>query len=254
MSWFKKPPKVEFLCVDETIQHLYPIVEARKLHPTWFKETTTSYAKELLSSTDTSVRKNIAKCRGIRKLLNTGWVARTWQDIKLKVYEDGSFEWATPIDQTTLDNCADRESVTYHSMDSFSKCEALANKLPILKVQLPWVVKVPNGYNIMQLPITYGDEGRFVAATGIYEPAFGSMMELNIQLLWQAGAGEFLIKAGTPLAQFIATKNETLTALVRTITPKEMKVLSAEILTKHKSYCPHHTVVKEQLKQLHGRG
>ena len=39
--------------------------------------------------------------------------------------------------------------------DIFKYSDFYTKKSPILKIQLPWVVKIPKGYSLLQLPVPY---------------------------------------------------------------------------------------------------
>lgn len=247
MLWFKKQPKIEFICSADIALANYPIIEARKFMPEWFTQATTEHAKDLLAlkeSNDLNAIRDVSKCSGIRKLLKTGWIARTYQDMHLKVSE-GGFEWTTPLDQSKLNKS---DLVAHHSPDSFRKCPRLKNKAPVLKIQLPWVVKIPEGYNLVQMPLFYWDEPRFTTATGIFDRRFGPM-ELNIQLLWESGDGEFLIKAGTPLAQLVLIPDVVPAHSIRLATEEELKQSTVTSQLKACSYNQNYAVIKNNIKK-----
>lgn len=252
MSWFKKQPKVEFLCTADVALIQYPIIEARKFMPEWFTQATTEHAKDMLllkQSNDVNAIRDVSKCNGIRKLLKTGWVVRAYQDIHLQIVGT-QFIWTTPLDQVQLNNIP---LVEHHSTDSFKKCPHLENKTPILKIQLPWLVKIPKGYNMMQLPLAYWNETRFTTATGIFDRQFG-FMQINVQLLWEGGDGEFLIKAGTPLAHLILVPEINVSHTVRLVTEKEARQQQNIVDIKSCSYHQNYAVIKNNIKQVFKRG
>jgi hypothetical protein len=55
------------------------------------------------------------------------------------------------------------------------------------------------------MPVPYNDDNRFTAATGILK----TNNFWNVQLYWHARPGKHIIKAGTPIGQMIAIKNDT---------------------------------------------
>lgn len=249
INWFKKPPKIEFLCrMDSALVH-YPIIEAKKATPEWFTKTTTQYAKTLANnkeSADETLVRSIAKCNGIRTLLRTGWVVRTYQDIHLVVKANGEFVWKTPLNQKALIH---DDFVGFHAEDSFKGCKALENKVPLVKIQTPWVAKIPEGYNLMVAPLAYADEKRFLTSTGIFDRGFG-LMELNIIVLWQAGAGEFLIKAGTPIAHLMLVPVGKTDYVVRNISDLELRELRAAQEIKASMFSRNFSIIKDSIKQI----
>jgi len=52
------------------------------------------------------------------------------------------------------------------------------------------------------MPIPYWDEDRFSPPTGVVDPSYS--YEINLQLFWhKIEEGEYLLKAGTPLCQWV---------------------------------------------------
>ena len=70
-----------------------------------------------------------------------------------------------------------------------------------VKVETPWRVKASEDMLLLQMPVSYNNETRFTAAYGIVDPMY--MHAIPIQLFWHVLEGKTLVKAGTPLAQFV---------------------------------------------------
>jgi hypothetical protein len=60
----------------------------------------------------------------------------------------------------------------------------------------------------LQVPVSYNSESRFTDAIGIVDPRY--MHAVSVQLFWHVLDGETLIKAGTPLVQYIPISRELL--------------------------------------------
>ena len=54
---------------------------------------------------------------------------------------------------------------------------------------------------LLQIPVHYTNEKRFTPATGLIDPRYAHV--LNVQLFWHVLNGEELVRAGTPLVQYI---------------------------------------------------
>lgn len=222
-NFFKKPPVVEFLCVMPGALEIHPIESAKAFRPEWFKKSTQEWAENFKKG---SPHRSIGRCPGITKLYNTGWIVSAWQDIEIEIFEDGRYIWATNFDETPLryDKCL---PVDDQSVESFKHSEFLSRTMSILKINAPWHVKIPKGYNMLQLPIPYQEHDLYTAAQGIYERSFGNY-ELNILLLCNK-IGKFTIKAGTPLAHLILIKDEKPKHIIRYATTEECEQCSKKV-------------------------
>lgn len=217
INFFKKP-KVEFLCTLEAAMYTYPIEPINKSKPKWLEKEAAQFVAEQKLFGVGHIASTIAKCRGIRDLYKTGWVLKAWQDIYVDAKEDGSCEWRTRVNLEKLDGAPE---VDFHSADTFRNCPHLKEQIPIIKIQPPWLMKIPKGYNVIQLPMFYDENDLFTTALGIYDSTFG-FMELNVQLFWHK-RGPHIIKAGTPLAHYILLKDEKIPHEIRLVTDEERK-------------------------------
>jgi hypothetical protein len=205
MSLFKKP-KVVFECLIPGVERLMPMVEAKDIRHAWVNKAQQELA-QLRKSPSWGMEKLIhtAKCPGIFQLQRHGWVMRTWQDVTIETFGDGSrFEWASPIAQNKLNEQAG-EYIGFHPemqlanyMDNWPK-----NTLrTLLKFQSPWRCVVPKGYYLLEMPVAYSDESRFTTVSGFFNYEQGPA-QMNPQFMWHIPNGKTLIKAGTPIAQYI---------------------------------------------------
>jgi hypothetical protein len=243
-----RTPKVEFISSSPLALECYPIIKAKSLRPAWYSQEVREYASRrdaVSESNDTDVVTSVARCPGITKLLNEGWIVTTHQDIYLEIDKD-MFGWATPIDDKEN---KDHNFVSWHNASTFKNNPNLAKKIPILKILTPWFIKIPKGFNLFQLPVPYSEETRFYSASGIFERAFG-YCEVNIQLFWQAGSGKFLIPAGTPLAQLILIKENKVDAINRLATKEDLDALKLQQRIKMCTYKKKYLDIKNKLSNL----
>lgn len=247
-------PKVKFTCMIPGIKESYPIKPISHFRPYWLDAETYDYVaarKDYQENNPWGIVKNgmsIAKCTGLRKLYTTGWVLTTWQDILIDYdQETGDLNWQTPIDQTRkCDNIG--PSIVFHNPDTFKHCPHLAKIPHILKIENPWLAKLPKGYSMLQMPFPYQEHDIFQVATGIFPEEMGHM-QLNVQMLWKA-PGKTLIPAGTPLVHLILIKNEDYEYEVSNITPEEKHAWDAQVIILNSTWERNYTPIKESIQKV----
>lgn len=159
------------------------------------------------------MRKSVhtAKCPGIFTLQRHGWIMRTWQDITIETFGDGSsIQWTSAIDQTKLVGGIAFDAVGSHPAFQLRKYMERwpANTIDtLIKIQSPWRCNVPRGYYLLEMPVAYQDENRFTTVQGFFSHEQGPA-QLNPQFMWHVMHGKELIRAGTPIAQYILVKKE----------------------------------------------
>lgn len=205
ISLFRKP-KVIFECLIPGVAEIMPIVPAKDIRHAWVNRAVAEVKADRQHPEFGMHKKfHTAKCPGIFNLQRNGWVVRTWQDITIETFGDGErFEWTSAIDQSKLGEGIEGY-VSYHSKEQLHKyMDNWPNNTlrPIIKIHSPWICKVPKGYYLLEMPVAYSDENRFTVAPGFFNPELGRA-PLNVQLLWHVMKGKTLIKAGTPIAQYV---------------------------------------------------
>lgn len=201
-----RKPKLVFESLIPGIERLMPIVEAKDIKHQWVNKALTEY-QEARNNPDFGMGPSAytARCPAIFGLQRYGWVLRSWQDITIETYGDGYiFNWTSPIDQKQL--CPQlNEYVGHHTsaqladyMDNWPD-NALRT---IIKINTPWRCFVPKGYVLLEMPVAYSDESRFTTLPGVFSHEHGPA-QLNVQVMWHVMKGKTLIKAGTPISQYI---------------------------------------------------
>lgn len=210
MIFFNKKPKLEFVCLIPEVAKSMPIEPASKSNFHWSRKMIESF-KEIKEKIGIGNKlTHVAKCPGISLISNQGWIQRNYQDIYIKTDSAGGISWKTPLDQTNLTNHDfNYPYVSFHSRQDMEPYNLLKPSTfhSVIKIQSPWVVKVPKGYYLLCSTIPYNDDNRFTASMGIIDGDAGINF-LNIQLFWHILEGEEIIKAGTPLAQYFLIKKE----------------------------------------------
>ena len=205
LSLLKKKPTIEFVNEIPGVADLMPIIDAKHYKHQWVNRAQQDFAK---------IRENpnwrnekmmhTARCPGIFSLQRHGWILRTWQDIVITTNGDGkSFTWKSA-------STHGGDPVGYHDTMQYSTYMENwpLNTLPlVLKINTGWRCNVPKGYYLMEIPVAHADENRFTAVPGYFSKEAGPA-SMNVQLLWHVVNGEELIKAGTPIAQYILVPKE----------------------------------------------
>jgi hypothetical protein len=202
-------PKIVFETTIPGLETVMPIIRAKEFKHAWVQRALNelanirkqpNYGMETLAHT--------ARCPGIFKLQRHGWILRTWQDITIETNGDGeNFRWTTPIDQKVINGIDyvgnHPKHQLYNYMENWPK-DTLSN---VLKIHSGWNCVVPKGYYLMELPVAYLDDNRYTTVTGFFEREQGPA-GLNVQMLWHVMNGKELIKAGTPIAQYILVEKD----------------------------------------------
>jgi hypothetical protein len=214
--WFKKPV-VEFICRIEGVQEMMPIIPAKDLKHPWVLRALNDLAEKRKAVDGVFLEKtaHISKCPGIFTMMRHGWVLRSWLDISIETYGDGvSCAWATPINQRDALGVDAVEIRPRNELTQFLGAWDGAIDGTI-KFNTPWDCKVPDGYMLLEMPLSYGDDARFEVLPGFILPEYG-LISLSPQVKWKVAHGKTLIKAGTPLAQYIPIKKEKIGMVMTT--------------------------------------
>jgi len=200
----KTPAKswIRFYSMEPGVPEIFPIRPSSEIKRKWM---------EIQQDPDPDNGPMYTKnCPGIKKLVNTGWVITAPADFFILTNGNGiDFRWrearkfnrGTPSWENYIG--FHNQHQTELVLDDPSKTLKMA-----VKIDTPWRIAASDDMMLIQLPVTYNNESRFTAATGLFDPRFGHVV--NIQLFWHVLEGETLIKAGTPLAQFIPVKRDFL--------------------------------------------
>jgi hypothetical protein len=205
MNFFKKP-RVVFECLIPGVERLMPMVEAKTIRYPWVNRAVAE-VKADRQKPEYGMKKQVhtAKCPGIFNLQRHGWVMRTWQDITIETFGDGSrFEWTSAIDQKKLNGQAG-DYIGFHpdiQLANYMENWPSNTLRTLLKIQSPWRCVVPKDYYLLEMPVAYADENRFTTVNGFFSHEQGPA-QMNPQFMWHIMKGKTLIKAGTPIAQYM---------------------------------------------------
>lgn len=208
IRWFRKP-SITFDCLIPGVERIMPMITAKEYKHAWVSRAQQDLAKERKSS-EWGMKRLIhtAKCPGIFQLQRNGWIMRSWQDFTIETNGDGtSFVWTSAIDQTRF-----KLDGYIGSHPAFQLADYMENWRPntlrtLIKINSPWRCNVPKGYVLLETNVPYQDENRFTTVQGMFSHEQG-YAQLNPQFLWHVPRGKVLVKAGTPLAQYMLIRKE----------------------------------------------
>ena len=222
----KKEPWVRFYSVDPGVADLHPWFPARKLHRKWrtdaIKEARDPDRKcpylrvqKLWQRVQSELRgeptppdlyTHAVTCPALTGLMDNGFVLPLPADILIKTDGTGvNFEWASQAQ--FMKKMSPGKYVKAHIPEQTEGMRHLVDTTKdvldwTIKLELPWRVQAHPDIMFIQMPIPYWEEDRFSPPTGLVDPAYS--YEINLQLFWhKVEEGEYLLKAGTPLCQWI---------------------------------------------------
>lgn len=202
-GWMRKEKSfVRFYSVEPGVAELYPIMPSAEYKRQWMQT-----AQPEDPDNGPMYTKN---CPGIKKVINSGWIMRAPADFIIRTSGNGvTFEW---LEAKRFTKVTPGWSMYIGSHNQHQTEIILDNPNTTLKtavkVDSPWRLKTSSDMLLMQIPISYNNESRFTAATGIIDPRYTPI--LNVQMFWHVLDGETLVRAGTPLCQYIPIKREDL--------------------------------------------
>ena len=225
---FKKKKKwVRFYSVQKGVSALQPWIPAKKLKRKWVNDALKKYYGKDSACPVMKVKKlfkhhtnllnygvgdadydglfqHAATCPALHQLFESGWILQCPADFVIQ--QDGekkNFSWISQV----LFEAGGKSFVKAHAPEQTEGMSHLVNQQKetnemVVKLELPWRVQAHKDVVFIQIPVPYHDEERFSVPTGIVDPSYS--YEVNLQMFWHAvEPGEYLVKAGTPLCQWI---------------------------------------------------
>lgn len=245
-EWFKKKKSwVRFYSLDPAVSTMYPIVENRLTEREWNSLATTERNRPEQG------KQIVLNCPAIKQITNAGYVLRAPADFIIKTGKDVEhMSWETPfLFKRHSDRYTFSGSEYYVSWHSPAQTEPLIPKFHphadkpthnvAVKVETPWRVKASDDILLLQIPVSYTNENRFTAAMGILDPRY--MHAVSVQLFWHITEGEELVKAGTPLVQYIPISRELLSKgrvdfIVDTANKLDKEIEEAYVFANHSRF------------------
>lgn len=203
MFFKKKKPWVRFVSGLPGVETAHPIIKAQGYSYDWFRSAAADYKnrQEIFEKCPIGNLHSPSRCPGLHQLFKTGFIITNPIDFTITTTrgELNVFRWAC----STYANYDGREYIGFHSNDQLSDFMPMREDSlnSIIKVHTHWKVYSSSDIVFLQIPIPYPDHNMFSAVHGIVDPILA--FEINTQLFWHKLDGTHLVKAGTPLAQWI---------------------------------------------------
>ena len=198
-------PEIQFVSLVEGIEETMPIIPVSEQKYDWVKRAGVQTKERNQGQTVKS--RNTLRCPAIFQFRNMGFLMRAPFDILIKIKSETEYEWehGSPQYEELLKLVSHHDlELMYNFMNSWPKDTMKI----ILKLNLPWALRIPKGYDVLMIDPFYKDDNRFTVCPGTFESQLG-IGQLNVPVMWHSTKGEFLIKAGTPIAQLVPIKRET---------------------------------------------
>ena len=233
MGLFNRKKKwIRFYSMQPGVAELHPVFPATKLKRKWRKEALTSQekrdeitikqcpAKKAAAVWETLLTKvppvnfwsHAVTCPALHGVMDNGYILPCPADIIIQLDGSGNFEW-----KSTMEFYGGRY-VSAHIPEQTQGMRNLVshnqNKDVLdwtIKMETPWRIQAHKDIVFIQIPVTYWEDDRISIATGIVDPQYS--YEVNMQIFWhKTEPGEYIINAGTPLAQWIPVHRDFLTS------------------------------------------
>jgi len=195
------------IVVPDGAKGLYELPQpAHKFIPDWYKHT------DMRPFEDDPLNKSVRACMPFMEALTFGWVVPVPTDISITRSSDGvEVNWSTQ---------------QFKAMGSHPKEQVGGDAFPyggeIMKFNLPYTLRTPEGVSTLYMPPLNRVETRFRPFSGVVDTD-EYVNETNIPALLLDDDFEGIIEAGTPLAQVIPFERDSLVneSETRTATDEE---------------------------------
>lgn len=223
--YFRKKNKIRFYSLISAVQTLYPITSSKDLKREWVSTEKEDF-KIRQSKCPVSKLSNvfsINKCPAVHSIMSNGFIMYAPADFKVHTNGDDD---TILFSNTKIMPYADYVTTHNEEVAQWLMRNPSQYIFPkVVKVNTPWRVTADSDIVFIQIPVTFSSENRFTAVIGILDPMMSH--EMNVQLFWHVKEGDALIKAGTPLCQYIPVSRSLLHSLdyvVDDITQKDIKM------------------------------
>ena len=233
MGLFNRKKKwIRFYSMQPGIAELHPVFPATKLKRKWRKDALTSQdkrdeitikqcpAKKAAAVWETLATKippvnfwsHAVTCPALHGVMDNGYILPCPADIIIQLDGSGNFEWKSTMEFYGGRYVSAHIPEQTQGMRNFVSHNQNKDVLDwTIKMETPWRIQAHKDIVFIQIPVAYWEEDRFSIATGLVDPRYS--YEVNMQIFWhKTEPGEYIIKAGTPLAQWIPVNRDFLTS------------------------------------------
>ena len=204
--------KIQFFSTIPGVAEACPIIPASKYITNWQKRAREDYKAS--SKRSKGRMDHIAQCPGIFDLNKHGYILPMWHDVLIETMGDGKeFKWTVPT--SDIHELAEGKEIISKQQTGVETLMPVKpwSMTSLIKFNTPWNVIAPKGVKFIMIPIAYPDSFELESSIGILDPSVST--ELNVQAFYNIPKGEYLLKAGTPLAQIIPLSEQQFELVVR---------------------------------------
>ncbi len=212
----KADDKVEFISAIKGLTGVEEIrpMPSNKFIPQWWRDAVYEYPD---ADRYRPKARNVKQCPAFPDLFASGYILPMWADTTI-FYDNETDQWSYRcgaewssfgIDIFTKDKFVDVVPYKYKGM----KVTA------VFQFHSPWIVKVPKGYSVFQLPLFYENDREYSALPGIFDGYISEQKQ--IEIAYFGNKKEIFIKKGTPLVQYVPYKRSKLDLNVRELTEED---------------------------------
>ena len=239
----KKEDKIEWWTSIDGLENIEPVQVSTHHIPNWWINTPMWQDDKTKKENITNNIENkgtVKRCPAIPEFMGMGFVVSLWCDVRVEIFEDGSWKWNTPAKEFNFGSHGPSQLTEWlpnHAKPSI-----------IMKPDCPWRVRTPKGISMLQLPMFWHFNPNFTVAPGVIWTDIHH--EINQQMLFHKKTGVINLQRGTPLAQYIPIRRETIPHTVTNQTPELRNAANTSfyhIRTKFSGGYPKHR--KEEIKK-----
>ncbi len=193
-------PQIEFLCDPELWGHIPSPEKSIRSAPDWFKK-----LDREMDMTDAQGLPGLTvkACLPVTDVFSLGFMLPLPFDVQLLVPEDRvsiQMGWAPNVPFQPIEQ---------HHPGQIGAPEPPFESTMPLKFINPWRIKVPEGYSVLFSQPFSRPDLPFTSFSGFVDcDRFDTTV--NIPFVWTGPIGTFVLPAGTPIAQMIPIKRDTL--------------------------------------------
>ncbi len=192
MLKFKTSKTKKIIFIDTIgVAKEYAPKPAIKFIPDWYKKMEASFPKE---KTPESVI-TIKKCIPVLDAITAGYIIVSPCDVYISIKDD------EPNYNSAIPNL-----IQFHPRKQ-AYTHPLANEYKFPKWNNPWGIKTPQGYSCLFKPLAHNSNPWFEILEGVVDTDTYSAA-VNFPFVLKNPTKEFMIPAGTPIAQVIPFKRE----------------------------------------------
>ncbi len=186
--------KVEFLCKKDHYGAIPEPKPANRVLPDWYTDLDFDPDPDTVDHTST-----VRKCAPFLDALTMGWIIPLAADIEF-LASQGHVEYQWNFTENLI---------SHHPFEQVGNDNFPNSDWPIMKFVNKWCMKVPDGYSLIVTDPINRFDNRFETFTGVVD-VDNYFNFINAPFMWTGGTYRGVMEAGTPIAQVIPIKRDTL--------------------------------------------